>query len=98
MNIKSNKIVLAVIAVLSFVFAYLYDKWKYNTMWERCQASDMADSEAYAFINHHSSLDFLIDSVLLTLIFFIIVKVIATIVYLSTLKRKSPCLLFNYII
>ena len=41
MNIKSNKIVLAVIAVLSFVFAYLYDKWKYNTMWERCQASDM---------------------------------------------------------
>ena len=50
-------------------------------MWERCQASDMADSEAYAFINHHSSLDFLIDSVLLTLIFFIIVKVIATIVY-----------------
>ena len=29
MNIKSNKIVLAVIAVLSFVFAYLYDKWKY---------------------------------------------------------------------
>ncbi len=42
MNIKSNKKVLAVIAVLSFVFAYLYDKWKYNTMWERCQASDMA--------------------------------------------------------
>lgn len=40
MNIKSNKIVLAVIAVLFFVFAYLYDKWKYNTMWERCQASD----------------------------------------------------------
>ena len=40
MNIKSNKIILAVIAVLSFVFAYLYDKWKYNTMWERCQASD----------------------------------------------------------
>ncbi|WP_337391760.1 hypothetical protein [Segatella sp.] len=30
MNIKSNKRVLAVIAVLSFVFAYLYDKWKYN--------------------------------------------------------------------
>ena len=29
MNIKSNKIILAVIAVLSFVFAYLYDKWKY---------------------------------------------------------------------
>ena len=40
MNIKSNKIVLAVIAVLSFVFAYLYDKWKYNSMWERCRASD----------------------------------------------------------
>ena len=96
MNIKSNKIVLAVIAVLSVVFAYLYDKWKYNTMWERCQASDMVDSEAYAFINHHSSLDFLIDSVLLTLIFFIIVKVIATIVYLSTLKSKFPCLLVNY--
>ena len=32
MNIKSNKIVLAVIAVLSFVFAYLYDKWKYNNV------------------------------------------------------------------
>ena len=62
MNIKSNKIVLAVIAVLSFVFAYLYDKWKYNTMWERCQASDMADSEAYAFVNHHSSLDFMLHS------------------------------------
>ena len=39
MNIKSNRIVLAVIAVLSFVFAYLYDKWKYNAMWERCQAT-----------------------------------------------------------
>ena len=61
MNIKSNKIVLAVIAVLSFVFAYLYDKWKYNAMWERCQASDMADSEAYAFVNHHSSLDFMLE-------------------------------------
>ena len=85
MNIKSNKIVLAVIAVLSFVFAYLYDKWEYNDMWERCQASDMADSEAYAFVNHHSSLDFLIDGVLLTLIFFIIVKVIATI----TRKKRS---------
>ena len=61
MNIKSNKIVLAVIAVLSFVFAYQYDKWKYNAMWERCQASDMADSEAYAFVNHHSSLDFMLE-------------------------------------
>ena len=61
MNIKSNKIVLAVIAVLSFVFAYLYDKWKYNTIWDRCQASDMADSEAYAFVNHHSSLDFMLE-------------------------------------
>lgn len=30
MNIKSDEIVLAVIAVLSFVFAYLYDKWKYK--------------------------------------------------------------------
>ena len=28
-------------------------------MWEKCQASDMADSEAYAFVNHHSSLDFI---------------------------------------
>ena len=61
MNIKSNKIILAVIAVLSFVFAYQYDKWKYNAMWERCQASDMADSEAYAFVNHHSSLDFMLE-------------------------------------
>ena len=60
MNIKSNKIVLAIIAVQSFVFAYMYDKWKYDTMWERCQASDMADSEAYAFVNHHSSLDFML--------------------------------------
>ena len=79
MNIKSDEIVLAVIAVLSFVFAYLYDKWKYNTMWERCQASDMADSETYAFVNHHSSLDFMLEGVCLALILWIIVKVIATI-------------------
>ena len=85
MNIKSNKIVLAVIAVLSFVFAYLYDKWKYNSMWERCQASDMADSEAYAFVNHHSSLDFMLEGVCLALILWIIVKVIATI----TRKKRS---------
>ena len=47
MNIKSNK--------------KRYDKWKYNTIWDRCQASDMADSEAYAFVNHHSSLDFMLE-------------------------------------
>ena len=85
MNIKSNKIVLAVIAVISFVFAYQYDKWKYNAMWERCQASDMADSEAYAFVNHHSSLDFMLEGVCLALILWIIVKVIATI----TRKKRS---------
>lgn len=85
MNIKSNKKVLAVIAVLSFVFAYLYDKWKYNIMWERCQASDMADSKAYAFVNHHSSLDFMLEGVCLALILWIIVKVIATI----TRKKRS---------
>ena len=79
MNIKSNKKVLAVIAVLSFVFAYLYDKCKYNDMWERCQASDMTDSEAYAFVNHHSSLGFMFEGVCLALILWIIVKVIATI-------------------
>lgn len=82
MKFKSNKILLAIIGLVSFVFSYLYDKWKFNTMWERCQVSDMADSEAYAFFNHHSSFDFILNGVCLTLIFWIIVKVIASI------KRK----------
>ena len=29
-------------------------------MWDRCQAADMADSEDYAVVNHHSSLDLML--------------------------------------
>ena len=60
MNIKSNKIVLAVIAY--YPLSLLTCMTNGNIiMWKRCQASDMADSEAYAFVNHHSSLDFMLE-------------------------------------
>ena len=59
-------------------------------MWERCQASDMADSEAYAFVNHHSSLDFMLEGVCLALILWIIVKVIATITRKNEVNTFPP--------
>ena len=49
MNIKSNKIVLAVIAVLSFVFAYLYDKWKYNSVAELRLKNKLIALDDYSF-------------------------------------------------
>lgn len=32
---------MAVITLNSSVFTYLYDNWKFNSMWERCQETDM---------------------------------------------------------
>ena len=49
MNIKSNKIVLAVIVVLSFVFAYLYDKWKYNSVAELRLKNKLIALDDYSF-------------------------------------------------
>jgi len=46
-----------VVAIVVGIIVYAYDKWQYSVMWERCQVSDMADEEAYAFVNHHSGMN-----------------------------------------
>lgn len=49
-----------VVAVLVYVISYKIDDWYVNKMFKRWAESDGTDSEAYAVVNHHSDITFLL--------------------------------------
>lgn len=76
-----------VIAIVAGFFSYIYDNWYVSKMYERWAESDGTDSEAYAVFNHHDGFDFIWNTIIAVIIFWIL-KILFKRFYSSDRKEE----------